>query len=167
MGDKELGGLEFGGVHSTGFHELHCAIDVGSNRLVLLVCRAFGETLVPGVNLTKICKTTGGECSNQIQRAGRCVVGLHQSAWVIPSGLSGEFVAVDSITAVGGESYSLASFIVRGAWLRKLPSHATHLDHWQRRSVHQHHCHLQHGLDSVSDAICGCIDESLGAISTL
>src|SRR5690606_30802453 len=75
--------------------------------------------------------------------------------------------AVDDVAAECRQSYTISSFIIRGAWLGELASHTTHLDHGHGRAIGQHHSHLQDGTNTRGDLICGCVGKGFGAVAAL
>ena len=49
----------------------------------------------------------------------------------------------------------------------ELASHATHLDHWHRRTIRKHNRHLQQSLYTITNSVGSGIGESLGAVASL
>ena len=142
MRDEELSGLECIKISATGSHELDSAINLVSESFVLSISWVLSETLVPAVYFTQISKTTGSECTDQVQSGNCRVVTLDKTLGVCFSAFRSEVVAVDNVTTVSGESNVSTCFGVAGARLSKLPCHATHLDNRHFSGIGQYNCHL-------------------------
>ena len=68
MADVKLGGAKCVEICPAGCHELDGTVDFFGQRFVPCIGRVIGESAIPLVHRTKVCKTTLGECANQVQR---------------------------------------------------------------------------------------------------
>ena len=88
------------GVDTASPHEGQCALDFGSHLLVALslgtCCHKF---LVPSVHAIEVGKATFGEGPQQVERAGRLVVCLHQALGVGDAGFVMRCRVIDHVAA--------------------------------------------------------------------
>ena len=108
-----------------------------------------------------------GEGAQQIERRRRLGIGLDQPLRVGNARLAGEFAAVDIVAAIGGQRDAVLGLGVVGTGLGELAGDATHLHHRHAGGEGQHHCHLQHHPESVTDIVGVEFGKALGAIPTL
>ena len=83
------------------------------------------------------------------------------------AGFGGEFEAVDSFTAEGGQGNVAAGFHVCGTRLGELTRHTAHLHHGHGGAVSEHCRHLQDSLDTAGDLVSGCAREGFCAVPAL
>ena len=167
MAGVELHPAELVEVRSGRLHELDGAVDLGGETLVALVRRVLRESLVPRVHLAEVGEPALGEGADEVQRRCRGVVALEQAGGVGLTGVLGEVVPVDDVTAVGRQGDIAARFGIARAGLGELPCHPPHLHDRHRRAVGEHDGHLEHGLDPVADLLGRRAGERLSAVAAL
>ncbi|CAB4646900.1 unannotated protein [freshwater metagenome] len=167
MAGVELDSFQFIKISASCLHEPNRAVNFFSEPFITRVGGILSKAFVPTVDHAQISEAALGERPNQIQ-SGRCgVVSLEHSGRIRGSRFFSEVIAIDDVAAVRGKGHAISGLIVAGARLGKLASHPAHLHNGHRRTVGQHHGHLQYGLDPVPNVVSGGTLESLSAVATL
>ena len=165
VGGVDVRGVQGGGGHATGAHELQAAVDLLGQGLVAGACRGVGdEFAVPLVQLVQVRGARAGQRADEVHGRRGVRVGAHHAGRVVGAGFLGGLVAVDEVAAVVQQAVGVA---VGGARLCVLTSDAGHLHHGGRRPVGQDDRHLQEGLDVAADVRFGVGLEGLGAVTAL
>eukprot|EP00978_Attheya_sp_CCMP212_P018284 scaffold49817_cov43-Attheya_sp.AAC.1 len=93
-----------GRVYANGLHESEGLIDLGGELAVArALIRVVHKVQVPGVQARDVGVSSGGEGAQDVEGLGTLVVGLHHVGGVVATGFGGEVLAVDNVSAVGGQ----------------------------------------------------------------
>jgi hypothetical protein len=119
------------------------------------------------VHLFQVGHATLSERPKEVQRERGLVVRLDETLRVRHARGSIKADAVDVVTPIDGKGDAALCLEVRRTWFGELPGHPPDLDDRHRRTVGEHHRHLQDELERVSDRVDVKLSKGLGAIAAL
>lgn len=163
---EELYGLELAGTGVDGLEKAERLLDAGRDgRVLVLELRVANMAESPVKRSVEVCDAGGDGCADVVERGGRVVVGLDETAWIDSTVLNAE--TIDNVTLETRHLLAINNLHRARPRLRILPSHTSDTHNRLVNTPDENDAHLQKKLDLALDGALATVIEELGAVTTL
>ena len=155
-------------VNTTGIHKAHRSINLIGDFLIAFALWALcDKPKVPTVYFIQICVAALGKGAEQVECRSRLSVSRYLSGRVWNASFCCEFNSVNDITTVAWQFDTILNFYIFRARFGKLTCHSSDFNNWKFGAKCQHHGHLKHHTECVTNIICLMFDKTFSTITTL